>query len=519
MPEEKKDSEVEKGWYAKWQERRAAQAQQKKVIAESKIVARQERPLRRAMKWRDVLSQRKFTRKKIQQIGEEEKRAEKETKLAEEERKLARQREKDESGKDKLIRGQERVIFQQPTETRYHEKSKLTFWVVLIVIGIFVYFSWQTGYAQTLITQGQTVANNLGIGGKISSSFNLLKSYLSPGGYQFINPDAKSIEQVKSSGIIIKDFVAIKPLYKTNENVKLIGTVSVNNKEDNSKGFDLSFKCKSLEKEGKINLPNSEGNIITVNPGDQFDFQVLCSFDGNTFEIDKTKRESSEKIDLELIYNYNVRSGFDVYIVDNKDDFGNNADETTDFFKKRDLIGKGNVRADGVVVSNYQGGPIEVNLGFGRTGLKQPLLPGLYGFFIGLVNHKEIWNGNLEQLENLKLILPQQMTIDEENCDAFDSSGNLKKEVIDEISDQNCKSFKSVKEEFGKENSLEQAGKGYGCLTDYLYSSEYNFFCNIKVEHPGNEERPVVLGALTNYKYKISRSANVKFYNPEYGKT
>jgi len=518
MPEEKKGNDVEKGWYAEWQERRAAQAQQKKVIAESKIVTTQRMPWRRAIKWYDTSSQRKFTREKIKQIKEEEKRAKEQEKTAEEERRLARQRERDESGKDNLIRGQERVIVQQPAQYRYHEKSKGTVWVVLVIIGIFILTSWQTGYGQTLTTQAQTAFNNLGIGGKLSSSINFFKGALNPGSYRFTNPDATPIENVQQIGVIIKNFVAIRPNYRVNENVKLSGTISVNNKaEDTSNEFELVFKCKSGDHEGKIILPNSEGNVIAVNPGDQFDFQILCSFDENTFEIDETKRESAEKVDLEVIYDYSVRSGFDIYVVDNKDDFGNNVDEVTDFFKKRDLIGKGNVRSNGVVVSTYQGGPIEVNLGFGSFGLKQPLLPSYYNFIIGLINHKEAWNGQLEQLESLKLVLAEgKMEIDEENCEDFDSSGILKKEVIDRISDPNCKSFKSVKEEFGKENSLEQADKGYECLKDFLDSSEYRFFCRIKVEHPGNEERPIVLSALTNYKYKISKSADVEFFNPDY---
>src|SRR3989344_2499605 len=186
MPEEKKGNEVEKSWYAKWQERIVARAQQKKVIAESKIVTTQRMPWRRAIKWYDTSSQRKFTREKIKQIKEEEKRAKEQEKTAEEERRLARQRERDESGKDNLIRKgeKERVFFPQQTTPIYHQRSKSTFWIVLIVIGFFIWSSWQTGYAQTLITQAQTGANNVGLGEKFSSAIGFFKKGLDPGSYQ-----------------------------------------------------------------------------------------------------------------------------------------------------------------------------------------------------------------------------------------------------------------------------------------------------------------------------------------------
>ena len=458
--------------------------------------------LKRFRSWQDIKIQREIRKEELEK-------SKREKEAAEEEKKLAKKREKE------LLKEEKRTRYyrQPPVEVHVDDKHKqkgiglVGLLITIVVIGVILHFAFQTGYAQSQIENLKTFSDNIGLSEKFQSSLGFFRTSLEPGSYQWINPAAKSIETVQSFGVNIREFGAIKPFYLTNEEVKLIGTVGVNNKiieEVASRDFELNFMCSANNTEVKGEISGGEQSTRTIHPGEEIDFQVFCTFLIDTFKIDKSKKEKTEKIDMEASYDYNVRSSYDVYVVESES-------EKQDFFKKRDLLGKGNVRQDGTVISTYQGGPVEVNIGFGRTGLKQPLTSGKYGFFVGLVKK---WNGELEELKSLKLVFPPEMSIDAENCIHFDANGMLKEEVLKDVNDQNCKSLKDVGQEFKREEGFESISGGFGCLEDYLSSTQYAFFCTIDIGQ--SQEELLKIGALTNYKYKVSKSANVKFFNPEY---
>lgn len=238
----------------------------------------------------------------------------------------------------------------------------------------------------------------------------------------------------------------------------------------------------------EINIPG-EGRIETTD--------ILCSFESGLDEI-----SNSKKVTLNINYGFYSRATYDVFVMEKSD---------YDYFVFKELdpfegIGfrPENIKSNNIMQSVTFPGPVNLAV---STVTSQPFYDGQEILFI--VSLKEEWTGDLWQLKDLRLKVPEEINLDEDTtfCDFVDSGEiegnykvyNLKQEELDEV---NGACSPEMLENIGMSEQR--------CISEL--KTEIQFLCKFVIlDLPENQNLlHTNIIAETNYIYEIEETTSVK---------
>lgn len=178
---------------------------------------------------------------------------------------------------------------------------------------------------------------------------------------------------------------------------------------------EIEFTC--LTENDEIGEIANQNNILSISPNRKEFFTVKCIYDKDLFEIDNSKATDSQKIRIKASYNFITEAYIPIYLLQ-KDILEEKRDDNEDIFK--DIQDKNLNKQDGTVSSTYTKGPVKLVL---RSLYTQPYTEeGPFGsrsyYTLDIKFDDNIqWTGNIENIEEFHLLIPEEMDIKEETTD------------------------------------------------------------------------------------------------------
>jgi hypothetical protein len=170
----------------------------------------------------------------------------------------------------------------------------------------------------------------------------------------------------------------------------------------------IEFSC--LTEDGKGEVAN-QNNILSISPNRKEFFAIRCVYNKDNFDIDTNKASDSKKIKIIASYDFTTDAYIPVYIL-RKDILEIKRQNEEDIFS--DISDSNLNKIDGTVSSAYTNGPIKLLL---RSIYTQPYTEegpfgsGSYYTFDIRIDDNIQWTGNLNKIEELELLLPEEINI------------------------------------------------------------------------------------------------------------
>lgn len=335
---------------------------------------------------------------------------------------------------------------------------------------------------------------------KESDIFSALPNVENP--FSTIHPDqfntydsiVKENEDNEDLGVEIIDFEPLSSYFFVGDQIQLRGVVKSSSlSEEDSNAV---VKCELEDYYGEtiidpeeINIPG-EGRLETTD--------ILCSFESGLDES-----SNSKKATLNINYGFYSMATYDVYIMEKSEYDYLVYEKEVDPFEEYGFRPE-NIKLNNVMQSVTFSGPVNLAV---STVTSQPFYDEQEILFI--ISLKEEWAGDLWQLKDLKLKVPEEMGLPEDTtfCDFVDSEeteGNykiytLKQEKLDEVNGA-C-----------SPEMLENIGMSEQRCIDEL-KTEIQFLCKFAILDLPEDQNLLHTNivAETNYIYEIEKTASVK---------
>ncbi|GEM_PF-4309218 len=445
-----------------------------------------------------------------------------------EERRSAEERAAFERTRARLAEAQyarERSTYNLAEKAKFAIRKKspyIKFFFFLLIIGLIgfvIYGFFQTGVGQSYYEKFKIVIEESGFGQTVVAWYNEVVRLTNPQAFAFQNPQAAEIKPEQPIGITIKSLTSRKTLYTKNEPIELFGSVEV---QGIDRDADLKFNCEIDNYDNsksivRITNEDKKGNIVeTKIEKDQSRLiPVECIFPVEGQYRNFSEEDSSEKIlftrkaILNAIYNVDIKPPYEtklrIYTLPKQklDEILLKGIDPFDFFKIKDALKKeGILSSEGQLRAQYYSAPEILST---SLNAKQPIYQGSYPIILSLKNDQSRWHGELDKVNNIKIVLDNGMELNAERCPNFETSGELKSKIIEILNNPDCTKSGLDLSKLKKEDVE-------GCL-DFYDRDYFELNCEITLkELPKESDKEMsilFLRATANYDYKVKKATTV----------
>jgi len=319
-------------------------------------------------------------------------------------------------------------------------------------------------------------------------------STMNPEQFNTYDSLVKENEENEDLGVEIVTFEPLSNYFLIGDSIQLRGVIKSSSLSDEDSVAFINCELEDyygdviIDPE-EINVPG-EGRVETTD--------ILCSFEGGLDES-----SNSKKATLTVNYGFYSLATYDTYIMERSEYDYLVYDKGVDPFEEYGFSPE-NIKSNNIMQSVTFPGPVNLAI---STNTPQPFYDEQEILFI--VSLKEEWAGNLWQLDDLKLKIPEEINLDEDTafCDFVDSGeieGNykiydLKQEELDEV---NSACSPEMLENIGMSEQR--------CISEL--KTEIQFLCKFTILGlPENQNLlHTNIVAETNYIYEIEETTSVK---------
>ena len=268
---------------------------------------------------------------------------------------------------------------------------------------------------------------------------------------------------------------------------------------------NIEFSCLT---ENGIGVFANQFNILQVSKNRKEFFTRRCIYPKNSFQIDTNKVTDSQKIKIRASYDFTTESYIPVYFI-KKDIFDALREEGSrgpvrfkyNIFEENNIQDEHLNKQDGTVSSVYTKGPVKLEL---RSQYTQPLMEE-DSYILGIRLYDDLsWTGNVEKINELDILMPQEIDIISENFEYVTEEDNFKvykakDSLIQELNDV-CK---PVKQSILKELIDEDCWRRGNIVTSIEFS----------INDAPDELSKTFIRAKVNYKFSDEKQDTITFLN------
>lgn len=278
---------------------------------------------------------------------------------------------------------------------------------------------------------------------------------------------------------------------------------------------EIEFLC--LTEDNNIGEVANQNNILYLSPNRKEFFAVKCIYNKELFEIDESKTTVSKKIKIRATYDFTTEAYIPIYILqkdilDYKIQEGNKGPVRFEYnvFEDENINDKNLNKQDGTTSSVYTKGPVKLML---RSLYTQPYTEeGPFGsgsyYTLDIKIDDEIqWTGNIEEIEEFYLLIPEEISITTENFEYSTTEDNFQvyraKDSLIEQLHKTCEP-KNIIEKIS--NLIDEDCWRRGSI---ITSIEFS------INNPPEEISQTFIRAELKYKFNDEKQDTITFLNTE----
>ena len=274
---------------------------------------------------------------------------------------------------------------------------------------------------------------------------------------------------------------------------------------------EIEFSCMTESSEGEV---ANQNNILFISSYRKESFTIKCVYDKEDFEINENKATDAKKILIKASYDFTTEAYIPIYIIkksilDYKIEQGNKGQIRFDYniFEEENVQDEHLNKQDGTVESVYTKGPVKLIL---RSLYTQPYTEegpfgsGSYYTLDMRIDDDIQWTGNIEKINELDMLVPQEIDIFSENFEYSMEEDNFKvykakDSLLQELNDV-CKPTKQSKL---KELIDEDCWRRGNMMASLEFS----------INNPSDELSKTFIRAKINYKFSDEKQDTITFLN------
>tara|TARA_Y100000310_G_C20674675_1_gene812292 strand:+ start:117 stop:1325 length:1209 start_codon:yes stop_codon:yes gene_type:complete len=247
-------------------------------------------------------------------------------------------------------------------------------------------------------------------------------------------------------GVKIENFKAIDERIKVSEltnterfpKIKAIASGTILTLDSS----EVMFSCITEDEDKSGEILDQDSIIITYPEIEEF-FQIECSYDVESFDINDNLLTDTQKIKIKASYEFTTLGHFSTYILqqDVLDEQKRNKEDIFSLINDKNLN-----KAERTVRSVYTYGPIKLTMGSSSQPYTEE---SPYNLYIEM-KEDDNWNGDLEEITEFSLLIPEEINIITNDFEYSNTEGNwdvyrAKNSLIDEFNRKEGKITTSVK--------------------------------------------------------------------------